>query len=175
MLKTISSGALIALLWTSSIQAQDPKAMAGNKVTSIDHVVINVIDIERALVFYKKLGFKINNEEGWRKGQGQVSVQIGEGQKLNIHKEEEMGPNSKFQVTSGPDDRFSRAKATVAGNADFCLVWDGSVEQVQQHLRAAGIDHVSAPRQLAGGRGQGTSVYFRDPDGNLWEYIVYVR
>ena len=29
------------------------------------------------------------------------------------------------------------------------------------------------PRRAAGGRTRGTSVYTRDPDGNLLEFIVY--
>ena len=42
-----------------------------------------------------------------------------------------------------------------------------------QHLRDSGVDHISMPRNVTGARGPATSVYFRDPDGNLWEFVVY--
>ena len=149
-------------------------AATRNKVRSLDHLVINVTDIERAISFYKRLGFELINEEGWRRGQGQVSIRIGENQKINIHKEESLGPQLKSQAV-GAADVFRLALVPVAGGADFCVVWDGTIEEAQQHLRASGVDAISAPRQVTGARGPATSVYFRDPDGNLWEFIVYSR
>jgi catechol 2,3-dioxygenase-like lactoylglutathione lyase family enzyme len=40
------------------------------------------------------------------------------------------------------------------GNSDLCFVWDGPVAR-------------------SGANGDGTSVYFRDPDGSLLEFISY--
>ena len=151
-----------------------PSAASRNQVRAMDHLVINVTDMERAVSFYKRLGFALNNEEGWRRGQGQVSIQIGENQKINIHKEESLGPQLKPQAV-GAVDRVSRALIPVAGGADFCVVWDGTIEEAQQHLRASGVDAISPPRPVTGARGPATSVYFRDPDGNLCEFIVYTR
>lgn len=155
----------ISLFCLSSLSAE-------NKVKSIDHIVINVADMERALAFYKRIGFTLINEDGWRKGQGQVSIKIGETQKINIHKEETLGPQLKQQAV-GPADMFRLAVTPVVGSADFCLVWDGTIEEAQQHLRSSGVESISMPRRVTGGNGPGTSVYFRDPDGNLWEFIVY--
>jgi catechol 2,3-dioxygenase-like lactoylglutathione lyase family enzyme len=145
-----------------------------NKVKSIDHIVINVADMERALAFYKRIGFTLLNEDGWRKGQGQVAIKISDTQKINIHKEQMLGPQLKAQAT-GADDRFALALVPVVGGADFCVVWDGTVEEAQQHLQKAGVESVSAPRKVSGGQGPGTSVYFRDPDGNLWEFVTYAK
>lgn len=170
MVKKLARGAALFVLLFGTAQAQDPQAVAMNKVRSIDHVVINVTDIETSLIFYKKLGFKLNNEDGWRQGKGQVSIQIGDSQKLNIHRAEEMGPATKFQDT-GPNDRFGLAKAVVAGSADFCVVWEGTVEEAQQFLKNAGVKTFT--RNVTGARGPSASVYFRDPDGNLWEFTVY--
>lgn len=155
--------------------AQNPRAASGNKVRAMDHLVINVTDMERAVSFYKRLGFTLNNEEGWRRGQGQVSIQIGENQKINIHKEENLGPQLKPQ-TVGAGDQFRLARVPVAGGADFCVVWDGTIEEAQQHLRASGVSPsgISPPRPVTGAKGPATSVYFRDPDGNLWEFVVYI-
>src|SRR5215471_6219427 len=113
-----------------------------NKVTSIDHIVINVSDMERALAFYKRIGFTLLNEDGWRKGQGQVAIKISDSQKINIHKEQTLGPELKKQATGG-DDRFSLALVPVVGAADFCVVWDGTVEEAQQHLRKSGVESIS--------------------------------
>src|SRR5437899_2314207 len=121
MSKKLLMTASLMILLTSSANAQG-QAKTRNKVVSIDHVVINVTDMERALAFYKRLGFELINEDGWRKGQGQVALKISDTQKLNIHKEESLSPQVKFQDT-GANDNYSRAKATVAGNLDFCVVW----------------------------------------------------
>jgi catechol 2,3-dioxygenase-like lactoylglutathione lyase family enzyme len=147
---------------------------AQNKVKSIDHIVINVADMERAISFYKRIGFTLLNEDGWRKGQGQVAIKISDSQKINIHKEQPLGPELKKQAT-GSDDRFSLALVPVVGGADFCVVWDGTVEEAQQLLRKSGVESISAPRKVSGGQGPGTSVYFRDPDGNLWEFVTYSK
>ena len=170
---------LLILVILSSVpafaqNAGDRGAASRNKVRALDHLVINVTDIERAISFYKRLGFDLINEEGWRRGQGQVSIRIGENQKINIHKEESLGPRLKPQAV-GAADAYQRALVPVAGGADFCVVWDGTIEEAQQHLRASGVDAISVPRQVTGARGPATSVYFRDPDGNLWEFIVYGR
>ena len=165
---------LLYALWPSAAIAQDTTAASRNKVRAIDHLVINVTDMERALSFYKRVGLELINEEGWRRGQGQVSIRIGESQKINIHKEESLGPQLKAQAT-GAADRFGLALVPVAGGADFCVVWDGTIEEAQQHLRTSGVDAVSPPRRVTGARGPATSVYFRDPDGNLWEFVVYAR
>lgn len=154
--------------------AQDTSAGPRNQVRALDHLVVNVTDMERAISFYKKLGFTLNNEEGWRRGQGQVSIQIGQNQKINLHKEASLGPQLKPRTT-GPGDEFRRALVPVAGGADFALLWDGTVEEAEQYLRSRGVDRITAPRHVTGAQGPATSVYFRDPDGNLWEFITYGR
>jgi len=146
---------------------------SSNKVASIDHIVINVTDMERALAFYKRIGFTLINEDGWRKGQGQVAIKIGDNQKINIHKASEL--DAVKREATDATDRFALAEVPVVGNADFCLVWNGTIEEAQQHLRSSDVTAISAPRRVSGARGPATSVYFRDPDGNLWEFIVYQR
>ena len=98
MHKTILLSILLYASWPSAAIAQDTSAASRNKVRAIDHFVVNVTDMERALSFYKQLGFALINEEGWRRGQGQVSIRIGENQKINIHKEESLGAQLKSQA-----------------------------------------------------------------------------
>jgi catechol 2,3-dioxygenase-like lactoylglutathione lyase family enzyme len=170
--RTVTKILVLALWLSPSAMAQTTNTASTNKVKSFDHLVINVSDVERALTFYKRLGFTPINEEGWRRGQGQVSIKIGENQKINIHKQEVVGPQNKPEDI-GPNDEFSLAYIPLAGGADFCLVWGGTIQEAQQYLRASGVAHISAPRKVTGARGPATSVYFRDPDGNLWELMVY--
>ncbi len=47
------------------------------------------------------------------------------------------------------------------------------VDEAIEHLRRYAIDVETAPVRRPGGRGAGTSIYFRDPDGSLLEFISY--
>ena len=59
------------------------------------------------------------------------------------------------------------------GGSDLCLAWDGSIADAIAHLQAHRIAVEVGPVTRHGARGAGTSVYFRDPDGSLLEFIVY--
>ena len=45
--------------------------------------------------------------------------------------------------------------------------------QAIAHLAAHGVAVELGPVERFGARGHGTSVYFRDPDGSLLEFIAY--
>src|SRR5580693_9734706 len=47
------------------------------------------------------------------------------------------------------------------GNSDLCFEWMGPIADAIAHL------------QRFGAKGAGTSVYFRDPDGSLMEFMSY--
>ena len=59
------------------------------------------------------------------------------------------------------------------GNSDLCFVWDGTPEEAVAHLESQGVEIELGPVPRWGARGDGTSVYFRDPDGSLLELIAY--
>jgi catechol 2,3-dioxygenase-like lactoylglutathione lyase family enzyme len=59
------------------------------------------------------------------------------------------------------------------GNSDICFEWKGPIADAIAHLSAHGIAVERGPMQRFGAKGQGTSVYFRDPDGSLMEFISY--
>jgi catechol 2,3-dioxygenase-like lactoylglutathione lyase family enzyme len=59
------------------------------------------------------------------------------------------------------------------GNTDFCLEWQGTVEEAKEHLEQHGVKIEMGPVTRFGSKGTGTSLYFRDPDGSLLEFIVY--
>ena len=59
------------------------------------------------------------------------------------------------------------------GNSDLCFVWEGTPEQAVDHLGRHGVAVEQGPVPRNGARGPGASVYFRDPDGSLLEFIAY--
>ena len=131
-------------------------------VKGIDHWVIVAGDLERSLDFYRKLGLTI----AWEKRPGgrpdMATIRIGVGQKINVH-----GPLD-------PDRRgYLGAGRPAVGSADFCLEWDGTVDEVLALLDRCGIPREAGPGPRTCARGTSTSVYFRDPDGNLVELTVY--
>jgi len=131
---------------------------------SIDHIAMPTANAERLIMFYKRLGFPINNEDAWRAGKVAIfSIQVGDSAKINVH------PEGYTASLRGP--------TAVPGCGDICFVWDGSVAECQKMLADAGVEVINGPVQRAGGRGRGTtpslSLYARDPDGNLLEWMTY--
>lgn len=60
------------------------------------------------------------------------------------------------------------------GNSDLCFEWPGPIESASTHLREHAIEIEQGPVSRNGAKGRGTSVYVRDPDGSLLEFISYV-
>ena len=120
----------------------------------LDHCVITVSDWERSNAFYGNvLGAElVPTGSGWM-------YRFGDAQ-LNLH-----GPG----VEGNPN-------ATIpvpAGGSDLCFEWPGPIEDAVEHLQASGVEVELGPVERFGARGSGTSVYFRDPDGSLLEFISY--
>src|SRR5262249_5435303 len=59
------------------------------------------------------------------------------------------------------------------GGSDLCFEWPGPIVEAQEHLAAHGVEIELGPVERFGARGVGTSIYFRDPDGSLLEFISY--
>lgn len=59
------------------------------------------------------------------------------------------------------------------GAVDMCFVWPGPIEDAVAHLSRHGILVVAGPAQRSGAGGNGQSVHFNDPEGNLLEFISY--
>jgi catechol 2,3-dioxygenase-like lactoylglutathione lyase family enzyme len=124
-------------------------------VTLLDHVVIAVSDWERSNDFY----VRVLGAELLELDRGRYAYRFGQ-QQLNVH-----GPGS----TPSP-----RAVDPVRpGNSDLCFVWEGTAEEAAAHLRSCEVEVEVGPAGRTGARGAGTSVYFRDPDGSLLEFISY--
>jgi len=61
------------------------------------------------------------------------------------------------------------------GNSDLCFEWPGPIGQAKAHLDRHGVAIELGPIERHGARDAGTSVYFRDPDGSLLEFISYAK
>jgi catechol 2,3-dioxygenase-like lactoylglutathione lyase family enzyme len=123
----------------------------------LDHVVIAVTDYERSNRFYADV-LGVDVEEISR---GRYAYKLAGGQQLNVH-----GPGAS------PVPRA--ADPVHPGNSDLCFVWEGTPEEAVAHLLEHGVEVELGPANRTGGQGNGTSVYFRDPDGTLLELISYL-
>ena len=121
----------------------------------LDHVVIAVADWDRSNAFYRD----VLDAEVVELDKGRWAYRFGD-QQLNVH-----GPGSS---------PFPRARKRVQpGNSDLCFVWPGPIEHAVRHLQDRGVEVEEGPVPRRGAGGEGTSVYFRDPDGSLLELISY--
>jgi catechol 2,3-dioxygenase-like lactoylglutathione lyase family enzyme len=120
-------------------------------VTELDHVVLNVADVERSLRFYvDELGLAPMRVEEWRAGTVLFpSVRVNDGTIIDLLQVARDGENVNH----------------------ICLVIEPTDLGV---LGASGrFDVVDGPAIRFGARGDGTSLYIRDPDGNTVELRHY--
>ena len=132
-------------------------------ITSIDHVALPTSRPEELIAFYGALGFTVPDVDEWhRSGAPFFALQLAE-QKINVH------TPALWQKR----DFTLRGPTAMPGCGDLCFVWEGGEEALRETLAAAGAEIIAGPVELQGGRGSGTSVYTRDPDDNLLEFIIY--
>ena len=124
--------------------------------TRLDHSVVAVSDWETSNAFYRDVvGAELVPAGGPR-----VMYRLGDTQ-LNVH-----GPGL------GVSSNVARLPVQ-PGNSDLCFVWPGPIEEAVEHLSQHGVKVELGPIERLGALGTGTSVYFRDPDGSLLEFISY--
>jgi catechol 2,3-dioxygenase-like lactoylglutathione lyase family enzyme len=125
-------------------------------VAGFDHIALPMEHTEAMIAFYRSLSFPVTENPHL------VQVYMGN-QMINFHRPE-----------LWPRDFSLRAAAARPPCGDFCLVWDGSQESLQALLDRAGVEIEEGPVPRQGGRqAAGSSVYVRDPDGNLVEFMTY--
>lgn len=123
------------------------------KLLTIDHFVLTVASISRTVAFYQEtLGMTPVTF-----GQGRTALEFGS-HKINLHE-----AGAEFTPHAG---------RPVPGSADICLIVD-DVAAAMAHVEAAGVEVFEGPVPRTGAQGALTSIYFRDPDGNLIELAEY--
>src|SRR3954453_11903822 len=120
----------------------------------LDHSVIAVSDWETSNAFYPDVvGAELVQNDG------RTAYRLGDTQ-LNVH-----GPGVTVSEVARDPVR--------PGNSDLCLVWPGPIDEAIAPLERHEIEIETGPVERHGAQGAGTSVYFRDPDGSLLEFISY--
>lgn len=120
-------------------------------VSGLDHLVINVGDVERSLAWYTgMLGLEAERVAAWRAGEVPFpSVRVNADTILDLFQLERTGRNVDH----------------------ICLVVDrADVDAVSTDPR---FDIVEGPVERWGAKGVGWSVYVTDPDGNQVELRSY--
>jgi len=124
-------------------------------IDRIDHIVLTAFDVQRTLDFYSTvLGMEPITFAGGRRG-----LAFGR-QKINLHQ-----AGKEFEP---------KALKPVPGALDLCFITETPLADVIAHLKAHGVAIAEGPVPKTGALGPMSSVYFRDPDGNLIEVSNYL-
>jgi catechol 2,3-dioxygenase-like lactoylglutathione lyase family enzyme len=119
-------------------------------LSGLDHLVITVTDISRAVDFYSRvLGLEVRYRDRER-----VDLILGD-LALRLH----------WTAT----DIEPRAATPTPGSIDICLRSLLPLDEVARHLEALDIEVELGPVERQGATGLLDSLYLRDPDGNLIE------
>ena len=137
--------------------------MSRINITELDHIVLNVSDIEQSLNFYTEvLGLQGERVIEFKEGKvGFPSVRINAGTIIDLFPRKGDVRPTTGEKCDGNLNHF----CLVVGANDFA----GAVE----YLRANKIVIREGPVSRWGARGHATSVYFLDPDGNEIEIRCY--
>jgi catechol 2,3-dioxygenase-like lactoylglutathione lyase family enzyme len=137
--------------------ASEAAAQQTGKVRGFDHVALPMQNTDAMIAFYRGLGFDVVQN------QVACSVYIGD-QMINFH----------LPATWQRESFTLRAPAAKPPCGDLCFVWDGTPEALKAMLDHAGAKIIEGPVARQGGRRKASSsVYVRDPDGNLLEFMIY--
>lgn len=119
-------------------------------IRSLDHLVLTVADIDASVEFYTRvLGMREVVFAGGRR-----ALAFGD-QKINLHQH-----HAEFEP---------KALRPAPGSTDLCLLTDTPSDEILRDLMACGVRVVEGPVERSGATGPLTSIYVRDPDGNLVE------
>jgi catechol 2,3-dioxygenase-like lactoylglutathione lyase family enzyme len=125
-------------------------------IDRIDHLVITAADLEKTASWYQRvLGMERETFGASRR----TALRFGS-QKLNLHQAgAEFHPN---------------AAAAAPGTIDICFITGIAAPDIVSHLKSCGVAVEEGPVEKTGALGPMSSVYCRDPDGNLIEISSYL-
>ncbi len=128
------------------------------QITDLDHFVLTATDLPATIAFYTQaLGMRLESFVT-PSGQTRQALLFGN-RKINLH------------AAAGP---FApHAARPTPGALDLCLLTNSSLATWQTHLAERDVKIVEGPVPRTGAKGPITSIYIRDPDGNLIEISTY--
>jgi catechol 2,3-dioxygenase-like lactoylglutathione lyase family enzyme len=129
----------------------------------MDHIVLNVEDDERMIAFYAEvLMFPPERVDEYRAG----SIPF-PSLRLNRDTIIDLFPKKMWQTSSRQGDGRENLN-------HFCIaLTEEAWQELLERLATHGVPIEEGPVQRWGAHGTGTSVYFRDPEGNLIEAKHY--
>ncbi|HXW23683.1 MAG TPA: VOC family protein [Xanthobacteraceae bacterium] len=127
-------------------------------IDRIDHVVVNCRDVEATAAWYERaLGLR---REEFLAPDRRIALKFGR-QKLNL------------RPTGAPN--WPTGAADAPGSLDLCFIAEDGLAPAIARLQGCAVAIVAGPVQRTGALGPMTSIYVRDPDGNLIEIAAYDR
>jgi catechol 2,3-dioxygenase-like lactoylglutathione lyase family enzyme len=124
------------------------------EVERLDHLVLTVRDIEATCAFYVNV-------------MGMEEITHGEGRKALVF------GKTKINLHPYGHEYEPKAKQPTPGSADLCFITRAAMGEVIAHIQSVGLKIEEGPVKRTGALGEMTSVYVRDPDGNLIEVSNY--
>jgi catechol 2,3-dioxygenase-like lactoylglutathione lyase family enzyme len=119
-------------------------------MSGLDHLVLTVRDLDATIHFYRD-GL---NMELRTFGEDRKALHFGR-QKINLHL-----AGREFEP---------KAALPTPGSADLCFLTDEPLDALARRLARLGWPVIEGPVGRTGATGPITSIYVRDPDGNLIE------
>ena len=125
-------------------------------VDRLDHLVVTCHEVEITATWYQRvLGMEREDFGPDRR----CALKFG-GQKINVR------PAGVLDWNTG--------REACPGSQDLCFITAVGPEDVVGHLHSCGVAIEAGPVKKAGALGEISSVYCRDPDGNLIEIASYL-
>lgn len=129
-------------------------------VEALDHLVMNVRDVEVAAAWYQRVLGMTRKDTEPRPGHRVTSMHFGR-QKINLRPE------------TATQKQWFTGRTVAPGSDDLCFLTQSTPQAVADHFRSCGVAIEDGPGEKSGAMGTIVSVYCRDPDGNLIEVSSY--
>ena len=130
-------------------------------VQALDHLVVNVSDVEASAAWYARVLGMTRMDVASADGKPpRTEMRFGR-QKINLR-----------PIAATKEDWFT-ADHEATGSDDLCFLTASMPDEVVRHLKSEAIAIVAGRGPRRGAQGTLTSVYCRDPDGNLIEIASY--
>jgi glyoxylase I family protein len=129
----------------------------------MDHIVINAENVNLLMKFYTHvIGLKPERFDLYNQGEVQFpSIRINKDTIIDIFPKEMWGKSS-MKPKGRPNLNH------------FCLAMSrGQWDNLNDRLKKAEVEIVNGPVNVWGSKGQGISIYFSDPEGNIIEAKHY--